>query len=170
MPRLPPPRSGEPLTVKRRLLPFSYGCLDDVFGAVDTGPTGETSDWLCLEQLGTTSYTGRATDVVLDLVEPMRTLLWRIVTTIPGRGYRKYYIHLTPPSERQHRLPQIASLWALIFYFGSVVRYRPHEFDSISAGRYGAFVSEFIGAQAEQLLYMLASEMCRREVAKPAVI
>ena len=105
----------------------------------------------------------------MDVVEPARLRLWRIITTGPEQGYRKYYVHLTPPTER-HRLPQIASLWVLMYYLGSVVRYRPHEFDAIAAGRYGAFVSEFISAQSEQLLYMLASEMCRREVAKPAVI
>jgi hypothetical protein len=144
------------------------GDLDGVFREVDVRPTGANVDWICLEQLNTMSYTGRPTDVVLDLVQPMRHRLWRIITTLPDRGYRKYFLHLTPPAET--RLPQVGSLWALIFYFGSVVRYRPHEFDSITAGRYGAFVSEFIGAQSEQLLYMLASEMCRREVAKPAVI
>jgi hypothetical protein len=145
------------------------GDLGGLFREVEIGLTGENLDWICLEQTDATSYTGRPTDVVLDLVEPMRHRLWRIITTLPERGYRKYYIHLTPPAEK-NRLPQIASLWALIFYFGSIVRYRPHEFDSVTAGRYGAFVTEFIGAQSEQLLYMLASEMCRREVAKPAVI
>ncbi len=40
----------------------------------------------------------------------------------------------------------LASLWVLFFYFGSIVRYRPHLFDSVAAGRYGAFVTEFISA------------------------
>jgi hypothetical protein len=145
------------------------GDLDGQFREVEIRLTDENLDWICVEQANAVSYTGRPTDVVLDLVEPMKHRLWRIITTLPERGYRKYYIHLTPAAE-QNRLPQIASLWALIFYFGSVVRYRPHEFRLVTAGRYGAFVSEFIAAQSEQLLYMLASEMCRREVAKPAVI
>jgi len=145
------------------------GGLADEFREVDTALTGENGDWMCLEQKAALAYTGRPTDVLLDLVEPMKHKLWRIITTMPERGYRKYYIHLTPPAE-QNRLPQIASLWCLIFYFGSVVRYRPQDFDAMTAGKYGAFVSEFIGAQSEQLLYMMASEMCRREVAKPAVI
>jgi hypothetical protein len=145
------------------------GDLSGEFREVETAPTGEDPDWICLEQKDTLPYTGRPTDVLLELVEPMRRKLWRIITTMPERGYRKYYLHLTPSSE-QNRLPQLASLWCLIFYFGSVVRYRPQDFDSMTAGRYGAFVSEFIGAQSEQLLYIMASEMCRREVAKPAVI
>jgi hypothetical protein len=61
-------------------------------------------------------------------------------------------------------------MWALTFYFGSVVRYRPHLFDEILRGPHGAFVSEFISAQPEQMLYMLASELCERDVARPAII
>ena len=37
------------------------------------------------------------------------------------------------------------------------------------AGPYGAYITEFVAAQPEQLLYLLASELCRREVAKPAI-
>lgn len=122
----------------------------------------------CFEQIDGLAYTSRPSDVVMELVEPMRPLLWRIVTSTPGGGYRKYYVHLSAPGET--RLPQIASLWVLFFYFGSIVRYRPHLFDSVTSGRYGAFVTEFIGAQAEQLLYLFASEMCAREIARPAII
>jgi YaaC-like Protein len=151
----------------KRLL--AEGDLASDFKEVEIGLTGENLEWVCFEQQGGVAYTGRPTDVLMDVVEPMRPRLWRIITAGPEQGYRKYYMHLTPAAEH-HRLPQIASLWVLMYYFGSVVRYRPHEFDTIAAGRYGAFVSEFISAQSEQLLYILASEMCRREVAKPAVI
>lgn len=151
----------------KRLL--EEGDLVGDFKEVEIGLTGQNLDWISFEQQKAVSYTGRPTDVLMDVVEPMRPRLWRIITTGAEQGYRKYYVHLTPPTEH-HRLPQMASLWALMYYFGSVVRYRPHEFETIAAGRYGAFVSEFISAQSEQLLYMLASEMCRREVAKPAVI
>jgi hypothetical protein len=144
------------------------GGLEGQFREVEIGLTTEDLDWICLEQISALSYPGRAIDSVPDLVAPSKVWLWRILTTVPDRGYRKYYLHLTPPS--QARVPQIASLWVLTYYFGSIVRYRPHEFDAIAAGRYGAFVVEFISAQSEQLLYMLASEMCRREVVKPAVI
>jgi hypothetical protein len=83
-------------------------------------------------------------------------------------GYRKYYLHLTPGQET--RLPQLASLWCLFFYFGSVVRYRPHLFDNILKGPYGAFVTEFLSAQPEQFLYLLASEMQARDIARPAIV
>ena len=63
----------------------------------------------------------------------------------------------------------MASLWLLFYYFGSVVRYRPHLFHSVIRRQFCPFVVEFI-SQAEQLLYLLASEMAQREVAKPAII
>jgi hypothetical protein len=58
----------------------------------------------------------------------------------------------------------------LTYYFGSVVRYRPHLFDEILRGPYGAFAAEFISSQPEQMLYLLASELCKREIARPAIV
>lgn len=58
----------------------------------------------------------------------------------------------------------------LIFFFGSVVRYRPQAFATMTRGRFGAWINDFVAAQPEQLLFMLASEMRRREVARPAIV
>lgn len=124
---------------------------------------------MCLEQQTVTSYTGRPTDVVQDVIDPCRPWLWRIITAGPGDGYRRYYLHLTP-SSGANRLPQIASIWMLMFFFGSVVRYRPQAYAAITGDRYGAWTTDFAAAQPEQLLFMLASEMRRREVARPAIV
>jgi hypothetical protein len=150
---------------RKRLL--EQGKLEG-FREVGIDGTDRSGDLVCLEQEQTSRYSGRPSDEVMNLVTPMRAVLWRIVTTTPASGYRKYYVCLSEPGEV--RLPQIASLWVLFFYFGSIVRYRPHLFDSVTSSTYGAFVTEFIGAQAEQLLYLLASEMCSREIARPAII
>ncbi len=85
----------------------------------------------------------------------------------PSRSYRKYYVHLTP--QEGLRLSQLLSLWALLFHYGSMVRYQPHVFAAMTRDRFGAFIREFVAAQPEQLLYLLASEMCQSEVAKPAI-
>jgi hypothetical protein len=61
-------------------------------------------------------------------------------------------------------------LWLLFYYLGSVVRYRPHLFAAMTEGTYGAFIAEFIAAQPEQLLYLLASEIRQREVARGAIV
>jgi hypothetical protein len=152
---------------RRRLLAESR--LGPAFREVEIAATGRDLDHVCFEQLQGPSYSGRPTDVVQSLVDEMRAYLWRIVSSVPGGGYRRYYLHLTPPSE-QHRLPQLASMWVLLFYFGSVVRYRPQMFDRIAEGAFGAVATEFVSAQPAQMLYLLASEMCRREVAQPAIV
>lgn len=144
------------------------GGLNGQFTEVNTKPITDDPDLVCLEQATPASYTGRPTDVVPELIEATRPWLWRIITAGPEDGYRRYYLHLTPPAEA--RQPQIASMWMLIFFFGSVVRYRPDAFALIGRGRYGAWVNDFVAAQPEQLLFMLASEVRRREVARPAIV
>jgi hypothetical protein len=140
------------------------------FREVEIAPTGRSRDLVCFEQQRSYRYTGRPTDIVQTLVDDSHEYLWRIVSSRPELGYRRYYLHLTPRAEEAYRMPQIAAMWALQFYFGSVVRYRPQMFDTIAGGRFGAVVTEFVSAQPGQLLYLLASEMCRREIARPAIV
>jgi hypothetical protein len=152
---------------RRRLL--DEGRLTGLFNEVKNPVLMEFPTQLCLEQSTPITYTGRPTDVVMDLVDLMRPLVWRIATTLPEDAYRKYYFYLSSINDTS-RVPQLASLWMLFYYFGSIVRYRPHILDNVTSGAFGAFVTEFISAQAEQFLYLLATEMQQREVAKPAII
>jgi hypothetical protein len=124
---------------------------------------------LCLEQSNTVAYANRPTDVMDAVVTPLKQILFRVVTTEPESAYRKYYVYLAPGGGVP-AAPQISALWLLFYYLGSVVRYRPHLFAAVAEGRYGAFIAEFIAAQPNQLLYLLASEMRKREVARPAII
>jgi hypothetical protein len=139
------------------------GQLSGVFQRVDAGD----DDHLCFEQVTATPYNHRAADVLKDVVDVARPILWRSATSMPP--YRHYYIHLSP-APASYRLPQLLSLYMLFFYFGSVTRYRPHIYEQILSGPYGPFVNEFMASQPDQLLYLLASEICEREVAKPALI
>lgn len=144
------------------------GGLHGDFAEVAIAATGHEDDLVCFEQTQATHYTGRPTDVVADLVAGTRVQLWRIISAMPGASYRRYYLHMSP--QGSVRVPQLASLWGLFFYFGSVVRYRPHHFDELLSGEYGAFIAEFISSQAEQMAYLLASEFSQREIAKPAIV
>lgn len=128
----------------------------------------KSDSFLCFEQTVPTHYSHRATENVMDVVMAVRLRLWRIVSALPGSSYRKYYLYLSPPGDL--RVSQLASMWALLFYLGSVVRYRPHRFVDVLAGPYGPFVDEFISAQPNQMLYMFASEMSRHEIANPAIV
>jgi hypothetical protein len=142
---------------------INEGELNGIFHRVKAA--GE--EQLCFEQISPTRYGHRAADVLKEVVDTVRSTLWRSATSMPP--YRHYYIHLSP-SPAAYRLPQLLSLYMLFFYFGSVTRYRPHVYEEILTGPYGPFVNEFMASQPDQLLYLLASEICEREVAKPALI
>lgn len=145
------------------------GGLTGAFAEIDAKPLASDPDLVCLEQTAPLPYSGRATDIVMDVVDPARRWLWRIITAGAEGGYRRYYLHLTPPTET-NRQPQLAAIWMLVFFFGSVVRYRPQAFAAMTRGRFGAWINDFVAAQPEQLLFMLASEFARREVARPAIV
>lgn len=143
---------------------MSQGQLAPLLDKVTSGD----NDVICLEQAVPIAYNHRAADVLRDVVAAMRPVLWRSATSMPP--YRHYYVHLTPQDKLTERLPQLLSLYMLFFYFGSVTRYRPHVFEAILASDYGPFVREFMASQPDQLLYLLATEICEREVARPALI
>jgi hypothetical protein len=121
----------------------------------------------CFELSKPAKYKREPVEVLQKLAGQVRVYLWEIVSALPGTAYRRYYLYLTPGGGES--LPQLGSMWATLFYLGTVVRYRPHTFDEMIAGPFGPFITEFISAQPNQMLYMLASEMCQREVAQPAI-
>jgi hypothetical protein len=125
------------------------------------------ADCVAFEQRVPVNYGQHPTDFLDRLVDAHRDHLWRIVSADPEQGYRRYYLHLAAKAEG--RLPQLLSIWALLFHYGSLVRYQPHVYAAMTRDKYGAFIQEFVAAQPEQLLYLFASELCQREVAKPAI-
>jgi hypothetical protein len=83
--------------------------------------------------------------------------------------YRRYYVYLAPPAEHGDVLPQILSTYTVMYYLGSIVRYRPQHFDSITGGKYGPRVEEFINGISAQFIYLMASEFVLRQVTRPAL-
>lgn len=122
---------------------------------------------LCFEQTSTVSYSGRPADKIMDLVESLKPRLWAAVRS--ETPYRRYYVHLKPPAAPP-MLPQPLSIYAVIYYLGSVTRYHPHLFDSLAGGRYGAFIESFITDQPLQFIYLLTSEFAEQEVTKAAIV
>ncbi len=92
--------------------------------------------------------------------------LWNILLNAPP--YRRFYAYIAPTSE--HIFPQLISIYALAFYFGSITRYHPHKFKEILETDYGAYVREFIDYQIIQFLFLIAGEFSKRDVVKPSVI
>lgn len=127
------------------------------------------NDILCLEPKTPRTYTkGWISDAVMPLIDEIRQNIWQTVLSVPP--YRKYYLFAPPISEASATLPQLLSAYALFFYFGSITRYRPHHFDRILEGPYGAFVESFMQNQPAQLLFLFASEFAQREVSRAALV
>lgn len=140
--------------------------LGDNFAAVSVQDAHVSSEFHVLEQKTPTPYSGRAADVVVDAVKVIRPVLWQTVTANPP--YRRYYLYLSPPGEQ--RLPQWLSIYATVFWLGSLTRYQPVELFDVLNGRYGPFFREFLETQPKQLLYMLASDAKKQNVTRAAIV
>jgi hypothetical protein len=123
---------------------------------------------LCFEQRNVTNYTHRPADKVMDLVSTVRAKLWAIVRT--AKPYRHYYAYMAPAAERPFVLPQLASIYALAYYLGSITRYRPHHFDTIMDSEYEAFIDGFVNDQPGQFLYLMASEFAQQDIVRAATV
>ena len=122
---------------------------------------------LCFEQIAPHSYTGRPSDEIPALIETVKELLWQ--TILASRPYRKYYVYAAPSNEHLQVLPQIMSIYAITYYLGSIVRYRPQDFDHMLEGKFGPFVEAFLNDQPNQFLYLMTSEFVNKEVARAAI-
>ena len=132
----------------------------------DQPPNG--NDVVCFEQKKATAYSGRPSDKLPDLVSELKCRLWTTVTN--ALPYRRYYVYVCPLGERAHVLPQLLATYAIMYYLGSITRYRPHHFDSIMRGEYGPFIASVLNDQPMQFVYLMASEFAQQEVTKAAII
>ncbi|MEX1208766.1 MAG: YaaC family protein [Acidimicrobiia bacterium] len=133
--------------------------------AVENTEDNAGRDCRRLELTTPVSYTGRHSDVVMELVDRVRPNLWRTITTTPP--YRRYYLYLAPTGET--RWPQLASAYALMFYLGHLTRYTPTDFISSLDDTYGSFIREFLASQPGQFLFEMACEFRRQEVTKAGI-
>lgn len=86
--------------------------------------------------------------------------VWSILT---GVGYR-YYLSTIRPIEK---LPPLASVYAVMFYFGSITRYKPYDFDRIVSRKFSWLVNEFLRTQPTQFLYGLAGHVAGVDAVRP---
>ena len=117
------------------------------------------------ETTTTIIYGSRPSQVISQLSQQVRSRLWRSVTAYPP--YRKYYVY--QPSQSQTLLNQLLIIYLATFYFGSITRYKPEQFDYILKSAIGPFVFEFFSNQPTQFLYLIASEFVGQEVARAAI-
>lgn len=142
--------------------------LTGLFRAVDCNETVDGRRLNCFEQIRPSSYGDRPSDRMPSLVEKLKSNLWVTVASTPP--YRHYYLYMAPDSERSAVLPQLLSVYSVMFYLGSITRYRPQVFDQILKTPFGALIEEFIAGQPTQFIYLMASEFAKREVTQPAIV
>ncbi len=121
---------------------------------------------LRFEQSNAVHFNQRPSDVLLDVVRPCKGLFWPIVRSTPP--YRKYYLYLAPGSG--FRLQPLCSIYAVVYYLGSVTRYRPHHFEAIEKSPYRPVVREILADEPQQFLYLMASEFAQRNVSSQAIL
>ena len=88
-----------------------------------------------------------------------------VFTILTHGGYRFYL-----PIFNTINVPQLAIAYALIFYLGSITRYKPDVFDKILVGGYSWLVAEYLATHPMQFLYMLASELAGVDVVRPYAV
>lgn len=145
-------------------------CLSPSFVQVVCGEKdGAGRTLICFQQVNPNVCANtKYANYLQQLFDVIRPILWATVATVPP--YRRHYVYLRPPAEAPQVLPQLLSIYALAYYFGSITRYRPHHFPLITDSAFGPRVQDFITGQPQQFLYLLASEFARREIAKPSIL
>ncbi|MHC4119722.1 MAG: YaaC family protein [Planctomycetota bacterium] len=156
--------------IRSALTRFNYGVSDFInkadkgnWTAVSTG----TPSIIRYDQKKVVRHSGSPADRLSEITENMKTVLWQTVKT--NKPYTKFYLY-APPSQNKQVLPQLLSIYAIMFYLGSITRYRPLWYDDIVDSEFGTFVEYFIDSQPTQFLYLMASYFAEREVAKAAIV
>jgi hypothetical protein len=119
-----------------------------------------------IEQQESVPYTHRPLDCVQELFATARSALWSVVTSV--YPHRKYYLNVDSKLGPR-RLPQWASMYVLFYYLSDLTRYRPVHFDRFLEGKFGPQIESFLDECPRQFLYLMASELLKREVAPAAL-
>jgi hypothetical protein len=123
---------------------------------------------VCFQQRSPDTYLTYPAEALALIIKRTRNKIWETVKT--ASPYRKPYIYCCPPAEERARLPQMLSIYLLMFFLGSVTRYSPGDFDELLDSKYGPFFDTFVSESPMQFLYLMASDLLAREVSKPAII
>ena len=122
---------------------------------------------VCLEQ-NSRSYQNSPTEAVESLIGDLRSKLWSSVLIVPP--YTKYYLYVSPTTDRREVLPQLVSMYLTMFFLGSITRYRSHDFGFLVKSRSGSFIEGAVNDIPRQFLYLTASTFLQREIAKAAIV
>jgi hypothetical protein len=129
---------------------------------------GGTPGAVCYQQHHPDVYANDPAEALALILKRTRNKIWETVKT--ASPYRKPYVYCCPPAEQGTRLPQMLSIYLLMFFLGWVTRYSPGDFDELLDSKYGPFFDTFVSESPMQFLYLMASDLLGCEVSKPAII
>jgi hypothetical protein len=118
------------------------------------------------EQTQPRAYSTHPGEALGQLSHVMCKHVWCVIRTVPP--YRRYY--LWGGDSSIDLLNPLLSVYLVLFYLGSVTRYRPYYFEELQVSPFGNFFDEIVQTQGQQLLYHLAAEFSQRDVSWPAVL
>ena len=130
----------------------------DRYAHVTSGQPSE--QWL---QSDACAYKGRGLAQASALGRLARELRRCGVSTLLTLDGYRLYLNLRAS---EACLPQFCSAYAIMFYLGSITRYKPYDFTTI-VGHYSWLVNDFLDTQPQQMLYLLASYLAETEVVVP---
>ncbi|MDN4626582.1 YaaC family protein [Erwinia sp. PsM31] len=81
-------------------------------------------------------------------------------------GSDGYTIYISKCMDPSFRYSQESIIYMMMFYLGSITRYRPHLFDSLFSNKEQWLVSEFLKTQPKQYLYLLTAQILGQQVTK----
>lgn len=139
-----------------------------MLGEFEVATRASHGDRVCFQQRSPASYGADPGEALAQIIRKVRNGIWETVKI--ASPYRKPYIYCCPLAEQGARLPQMLSVYLLMFFLGSVTRYSPGYFEDVLDSKYGPFFETFISESPMQFLYLMASDMLGREVTKPAII
>lgn len=149
----------------------SVAGLSPDFREVTPSSDGDQQEYLRgisrFEQINPILYTRRPGDELNEASAILQRRVWCVVRSVPP--YRRYYFWGSQKG-RSKLLPPLLSVYLVIFYLGSVTRYRPYYFEQLQSSPYGNLFDEIVQTQPQQFLFHLASEFRKRDISWPAVI
>ncbi|MBM4093889.1 MAG: hypothetical protein FJ276_31460 [Planctomycetes bacterium] len=86
-----------------------------------------------------------------------------VVSILTPNSYRYYLSNFQPAM----RVGQVLASYMAMFYFGSVARYRPADYEKMLNRKFGWAIEEFLATQGHQFVYLMANELLKREVVCP---
>ena len=133
--------------LKKQLMP--------VFHAVTPGAHGDKLNAHCFESEHR-PFTRYSSDELPSLQKLLRP---RVRALVLPKGYLFYVMF-----ERDYVLPQAAVIYAIMFYLGSIVRYRPYDFDKLVEKTHRWTIDEFMQIAPKQFVILMINELTRSQI------